>query len=245
LEEVEVGGGSSDGFGGEIGSIGSGDLSTYRQLPNKEAVGRDDQYEDLDDQERRGKERRMWERGWEKKRRNVPSITIHNVCQTTQIQSILLRREPFAEAIGNLIWREKGDDHNGELDGNEGERADVPPLEDDPLLTEVFAFASGEVGARIAGRGDGGLDVGGEVAAAVELYATKEDETERECVNIRLVPLFGDTWKKAAPRLGEEGAWARGRRKRTWFWIFSLPCSPKSRLHCLLILPSRLNAKFL
>lgn len=100
---------------------------------------------------------------------DVPGVTVHEVGERTKVQPVLFRRQALSEPVRDVVRAQQGGDHDEKLGGDEGEGADVPRLEDFLLEAPVPALAAWEVGSGVARRGDGGLNVGRVVAAAVEL----------------------------------------------------------------------------
>lgn len=138
VEELKVGRGAVDRFGGQGGSVGGGDLA-----------GGGEQGRRVSQRARKTKSN--------KQGRDLPSVTVHDERERSEIESVLLGRESLSEPVGDVVGREEGDDHDGELDGDKRERDDEPPTEEHVLEPEEGSLAAWDRSPRVTGRRDSGF----------------------------------------------------------------------------------------
>lgn len=98
-----------------------------------------------------------------------PSVSVHDEGETSEIESVLFGRETLSESVGDVVRGEESDDHDSELDGDEGERDDEPSLEEHVLEIEVRTFTSWDRSSRVAPRRDRRFHEGRVVSTALEL----------------------------------------------------------------------------
>lgn len=107
-------------------------------------------------------------------------IVVHDNGHAVEIEAVGLGHHTLSEAVGDVVRAQESGDHACELERDKGKGDSVPRSEDLALKAEVVALAAGKSRARVAGLGDGGLDVGAKVAAAVKLVLDAETASETD-----------------------------------------------------------------
>lgn len=105
-------------------------------------------------------------------------IIIHDDGHTVEVEAVRLGHHALSEAVGDMVGAQEGGNHACELERDERKGDSVPRGKDIALKAEITALAARKRGARVAGLGNGGLDIWAKVAAAVELVL--DAQTARE-----------------------------------------------------------------
>ena len=154
---------------------------------------------------------------------HAPGIVVHDDGHRVHAEAVCLGHQALSEAVCDVVRAQQADDDDCDMKRHEPKGDRVPALEDETLEFHVGALAAGEHGAGIAYLGDGGLDEGGEEAAAVELvlYAEPVVDAKVVCplevylaVEVEVAPLEGgvarndeqsETYPEEKGVYGEEG----------------------------------------